>query len=155
MAAVIAAAGLFEIAALGLENVQLRRHPMDYLIARLDAHAVNAEVVVMGDSVTKSVVDWYDVGPSIANLTDNRSGGVIGMRIGKDDEVISMSVLKHVDLDAEERGRYLRAASARQRIASSALNDAERKVEETKDAEIAGERFDELAAAEEFILSVT
>jgi len=76
----IAAAGLFEIAALGLENVQLRRHPMDYLIARLDAHAVNAEVVVMGDSVTKSVVDWYDVGPSIANLTDNRSSGVIGMK---------------------------------------------------------------------------
>ena len=83
------------------------------------------------------------------------TGGVIGMRIGKDDEVISMSVLKHVDLDAEERGRYLRAASARQRIASGALDDAERKVEETKNAEIAGERFDELAAAEEFILSVT
>jgi hypothetical protein len=34
----------------------------------------------MGDSVTKTVVDWHDIGPSVANLTDNRSSGVIGMK---------------------------------------------------------------------------
>ena len=80
MLACVFSVGLFEIVALGLENVPLQRHPMDRLIVRLDNHVLNADIVVMGDSVTKSVVDWYDLGPSIANLTDNRSSGVIGMK---------------------------------------------------------------------------
>jgi len=72
--------GLFEIVALSLKNVPLQRHPMDYLITRIETHTIDADVVVMGDSVTKTVVDWHDIGPSVANLTDNRSSGVIGMK---------------------------------------------------------------------------
>ena len=81
--------------------------------------------------------------------------GVIGMRLSKDDEVISMSVLKHVDFDTEERGRYLRAVSARQRLSSETLSDEDRPAEQAKAAEIDDDRCDTLAAAEEFILSVT
>ncbi len=75
----ILVAGLFEIAAYSLKNIPPQRHPMDVLVSRIDTNVMNAEAVIMGDSVTKSVVDWYDIGPSIANLTDNRSSGVIGM----------------------------------------------------------------------------
>ncbi len=81
--------------------------------------------------------------------------GVKGMRLGKDDEVISMSVLKHVDLDTEERGHYLRAVAARQRLSSPTLSDEDRPGEEARAAEIDNARHDALSAAEEFILSVT
>ena len=80
------------------------------------------------------------------------STGVRGIKLADDDRVISMSMLKHVDFETEERDAYIRIANARRRAEAG----------ENGEAEAAGptptlteERIAELAAAEEFILSIT
>jgi DNA gyrase subunit A len=64
------------------------------------------------------------------------------MELGRDDEVVSMSVLKHVPLSIEERDAYLRS---RRRAEG----------EPTNGDTLAPEREAELAAVEEMILAVT
>jgi DNA gyrase subunit A len=77
------------------------------------------------------------------------SDGVRGMRLVKDDEVISMSILSHTDLDMEERERYLRYASALRREDGTGETAVE------TPADIAPERVAALQAGEQFLLSVT
>ncbi len=69
------------------------------------------------------------------------STGVRGMELAPGDEVVSMSVLKHVVIDIEERDAYLR----------SRRRNGEEETEPLLDAA----RIAELAAAEEMILTVT
>ena len=75
------------------------------------------------------------------------SRGVRGMRLAKDDEVISMSVLHHIELDTEERDGYLRWAKRQRREDENGDNgDA---------TEFDPERAATLADTEEFILAIT
>ena len=70
------------------------------------------------------------------------STGVRGLKLQKDDTVISMSILTHAEADSTDaRDAYLRYANALRR------GDADRPDHEPA--------FDQLAAEEEFILSVT
>ena len=85
------------------------------------------------------------------------TAGVRGMALKGKDEVISMSVLKHGEEDADQRSAYLQAVAARRRLTTS---DYEGKDEDkAHDAELAA-RLDEpafaaMAAEEQFILSLT
>ncbi|MBV9758290.1 MAG: DNA gyrase subunit A [Alphaproteobacteria bacterium] len=85
------------------------------------------------------------------------SAGVRGIRLGKGDEVISLSVLRHVEVGTEERAAYLKlAAAARRRNGNG--EDEEPAVEpEEAAAEVtlSSDRTAELEAAEEFLLTVT
>ena len=82
------------------------------------------------------------------------SRGVRGIKLAKGDHVISMSILKHMDFDTEERGEYLRLANARRRVGSDETGAEEGEVT-LADVSLSEERFDELADGEEFILTVT
>jgi len=79
------------------------------------------------------------------------STGVRGIKLGKDDEVISMSILKHVDATPEERTAYLKKASA--------LRGADTEGMDTDDGvgegSISDDRFRELQTKEQFLLTVT
>jgi len=82
------------------------------------------------------------------------STGVRGIKLADDDYVISMSMLRHVEFNTEERDAYLRLASQRRRAAG------EEEGGEAGEGAAAAITLDEsraaaLAAAEEFILSVT
>lgn len=78
------------------------------------------------------------------------STGVRGVKMKeKKDEVISMSILKHIDVTPDERNAYLKAAS---QIVGSEEEDFE--YEET-DLELAPERFAELLAKEQIVLTVS
>ncbi len=88
------------------------------------------------------------------------SSGVRGIRLAEGDEVISLCVLNHVDATVEERALYLRAANAKRR----AGNASEEGAEESSEAEeivlpegsdLTQERFEELEAAEEILLTVS
>jgi DNA gyrase subunit A len=83
------------------------------------------------------------------------STGVRGVRLLGDDRVISMAVLRRVDASPSERLAYLkrvRAGEAESEDAAVAEDAAE---EATNDAlELSDERFAELAASEQFILTV-
>ena len=71
------------------------------------------------------------------------SEGVRGMKLADGDEVISMSILRHHEIETEERDAYLRVMNAR------------RREEEVAPEGITPDRIAELEAAEQFILSVT
>ncbi len=79
------------------------------------------------------------------------SDGVRGMKLANGDHVISMSILKHTEVDVEERNAYLKYANAHRR----AEDEAETDEEAASAGDIDTARAEELAAAEEFILSVT
>ena len=74
------------------------------------------------------------------------STGVRGMRLGKKDRIVSMTILRHAALDTEARDAYLRYANAKRR--GDAPGDIPRNGLGPDDIV----RFEE---AEEFILSVT
>lgn len=83
------------------------------------------------------------------------STGVRGMKLKGDDKVISMSILRHVKFDTEERDAYLKVQSARRRAAGAEGEAGEDLVTDPTQLGLSEERFAELEANEEFILTVT
>jgi len=84
------------------------------------------------------------------------SVGVRGIRLIGGDEVISMSGLKHVEVDVAMRDDYLRSVNARRRLVGGDYTDrAEDKVHhEELAARLETPEFQAMAEAEEFILTV-
>jgi DNA gyrase subunit A len=87
------------------------------------------------------------------------SSGVRGIKLTngkKPDEVISLSVLRHVEVSNEERMAYLRLAVARRRNGEEEPEAPATDPEETTaEVSLTPERFAELEAAEEVLLTVT
>lgn len=81
------------------------------------------------------------------------SVGVRGIRLNGKDEVVSMSVISHFDATADERTAYLK----RRRAVAGLADDAELEEDDTANAmaTISPERFDEMWAAENLILTIT
>jgi DNA gyrase subunit A len=92
------------------------------------------------------------------------SDGVRGVRLGKDDHVISMAILRSVAATPAERTAYLRHAAA-MRAAAGDTVEAEGIVSEAEEIEaeegaeeavsVSPERIAELGGAEEFILTLS
>lgn len=83
------------------------------------------------------------------------STGVRGINLGKDDKVISLSILRHVEAISEERIAYLkmRRAIAGEMLAEEGV-EADR--EEASDtASISAERYTEMSAAEQIVLTLS
>ncbi|NNG04842.1 MAG: DNA gyrase subunit A [Inquilinus sp.] len=81
------------------------------------------------------------------------STGVRGIRLAKGDRVISMTMLKHSEATAEERRAYLKRANAL-RQAEGEESDGADEVE-SPDIELSQGRYDQLAAEEDFILTIS
>lgn len=85
-------------------------------------------------------------------FTGRTSTGVRGIKMKeKGDEVISMSILKHIDVIPEERAAYLKSAD--QMFGEEGEKDAESDV--SMDVQISSERFQELLEKEQFLLTVS
>lgn len=84
------------------------------------------------------------------------STGVRGIKLAKDDEVISMSVLRHSDADMEKRNAYLKAAKALRRAEgfedAASVDETE---ETTSSITLSDEEFRKMQEEEDFILTVT
>lgn len=85
------------------------------------------------------------------------SNGVRGIRLSKDDEVISMGILAQMVISTEERDAYLRqAAKARQALeGEDVLGDSGEEDESSDTLKLSPERILELAGCEQFILTIT
>jgi DNA gyrase subunit A len=89
------------------------------------------------------------------------SNGVRGIRLEDGDEVISMAILTHVDASPAERGAYLKQAAQIRRSETGdeadAVVEVEVEAEEGADApaELTPERYAELSAKEQFVLTVS
>ena len=82
------------------------------------------------------------------------STGVRGIRLAKGDRVVSMAVIRHFIASPEERAAYLKMRRA---VAGAGEDDAEEDGEEDRAAAVAlsQERYAEMSAAEDLILTVT
>jgi len=86
------------------------------------------------------------------------SVGVRGIKLAEGDSVISMSILRHVEATPDERAAYLKQANAARRAAGEidettpTAGDDE---ETTTNLTLSPERYAELAASEDFLLTVS
>ncbi len=88
------------------------------------------------------------------------STGVRGIRLGDDDKVISMAILRGVDATPAERGAYLKHANALRAATGESDDAAPAPVEDEDEAadesvNLSPERLFDLGAAEEFVLTVS
>ncbi len=97
--------------------------------------------------------------PDVRVFSGRTSTGVRGIKLGTDDEVISMSILGRMDVSAEERSAYLKLARLKRGADDSATPDESD--EETPgngavaEGAVSPERAAELEAAEQFVLTVS
>jgi DNA gyrase subunit A len=83
------------------------------------------------------------------------STGVRGIRLADGDEVISMGILRHMDLTSEEARAYLKHAAAMRRAATGEEEEiSEDDDEPVAEAALSTDRIAALGAAEEFIFTV-
>jgi DNA gyrase subunit A len=84
------------------------------------------------------------------------SAGVRGIKLSGDDEVMSLSVLRHVEATPDERAAYLKYASAQRRNGEDEATETNGDAEEpVADIALSEARIKELAEAEEILLTVT
>ncbi len=89
--------------------------------------------------------------------------GVRGIKLEDENRVISMAILRHVDASPAERNAYVKQANAIRRAATGErpipeeLDEAPEEAAETADAmtELTPERYAELGAAEQFVLTIS
>jgi DNA gyrase subunit A len=93
--------------------------------------------------------------PEVRVFTGRTSMGVRGINLEEGDKLISLSILRHLDVTADERAAYLKRASAVRRgeEAEEGASDAE---EAGSDAiELGEQRYVEMSAAEQFVLTIS
>jgi len=82
------------------------------------------------------------------------STGVRGIRLGKDDKVVSMSVIRHFEADPAERAAYLK----QRRLIAGAVDEeveADEDEEVVAEGQLSPERYAEMSASEDLILTIT
>jgi DNA gyrase subunit A len=97
--------------------------------------------------------------PDVRVFKGRDSTGVRGIALAKQDEVISMAILRHVDATPAERAAYLKQSGAIRRAATG--EDIEPEEPTVEAEEVAGEvalsqeRYTEMGAAEQFVLTAS
>ncbi|WP_298847966.1 DNA gyrase subunit A [uncultured Ruegeria sp.] len=85
-------------------------------------------------------------------FNSRESTGVRGIRLTNGDRVVSMSVIRHFEADSDERAAYLKM----RRAVAGVIDDAETEDEEgNADSLLPQERYAEMSAAENLILTIT
>ncbi|MCB9986213.1 MAG: DNA gyrase subunit A [Rhodospirillales bacterium] len=115
-----------------LVSVKICRADEDVLLATRDGKAIRFPV------------------DDIRVFAGRTSTGVRGIKLAAKDEVMSMSILKHVDASPDERTAYIKAANAQR-----GAEDGDTDEEATSNAAISEDKFREMQAAEQFLLCVT
>ncbi|MES2750975.1 MAG: DNA gyrase subunit A [Pseudomonadota bacterium] len=82
------------------------------------------------------------------------SMGVRGIALGESDKLISLTILRHMDVNADERAAYLRRANAVRR--GGAEEEAGTDQEEAAGAiELGEQRYVEMSASEQYVLTIS
>ncbi|MCT2558656.1 DNA gyrase subunit A [Tsuneonella sp. YG55] len=108
-----------------------------------DDRLIGVALLEAGDDVLLATREGKAIrfdGEDVREFVSRTSTGVRGMRLRDGDEVVSLSILHRVGTEQEEREQYLRFAPW--------------KAEKEGEPDLPEARFDELAAKEQFILTV-
>ena len=84
-------------------------------------------------------------------FNSRESTGVRGIRLNGDDQVVSMSVIRHFEASPEERAAYLKM----RRAVAGIADDGESDDEDVVAGAISQDRYAEMSAAENLILTIT
>jgi DNA gyrase subunit A len=100
------------------------------------------------------------IGEEVRLFKGRDSDGVRGIRLEDGDEVISMAILNHVDASPAERVAYLKQAAQMRRAtgdeeAETAGAEPEQEEGADEGADLTPERYAELGAREQFVLTVS
>ncbi len=116
----------------------------------------DVDLCTESDDVLLSTAEGQCIRFSVGDVrvfTGRNSIGVRGIRLEKNDSVISMAIIRHMAATSEERAAYLKMANAVRRGDEPEKEaDDEEKV---KAIELSQKRYAEMGAAEEFILTLT
>ena len=93
--------------------------------------------------------------PEIRIFAGRNSTGVRGITLGKDDRIIGMSMLNHGESDSAVRAAYVKQSRAARRAATGIEEEADASDEEETTLVLDDEKMAELAAREEFILTIS
>jgi DNA gyrase subunit A len=95
--------------------------------------------------------------PEVRVFQGRTSMGVRGIALDAGDKVISLTILRHVEVSADERAEYLkRAIAVRRGTNGEAVEEMAAEPEEGTGAiELGEQRYVELSAAEQFVLTLT
>ncbi|MHA7867161.1 MAG: DNA gyrase subunit A [Salipiger thiooxidans] len=91
--------------------------------------------------------------PDVRVFNSRNSTGVRGVRLLNGDEVVSMSVIRHFEAESDERASYLKMRRAMAGLADDAETSDEE--EGNADSRLSPERYAEMSAAENLILTIT
>ncbi len=118
---------------------------------------VNARICDMNDDVMLVTKGGRAIRFSTTDVrifNSRESTGVRGIRLSGDDSVVSMSVIRHFEATPEERTAYLKMRRAQEGVSDDTEADDEDEI--VADAgQLNLERFAEMSAAEDLILTIT
>ncbi|ETA50428.2 DNA gyrase subunit A [Rhodobacteraceae bacterium PD-2] len=89
--------------------------------------------------------------PEVRVFNSRASTGVRGIRLTNGDEVVSMSVIRHFEADTDERASYLKM----RRLMAGVTEEDAGDEEGNADAPLPQERYAEMSAVENLILTIT
>ncbi len=125
---------------------------------------VSVAIASPGDDVLLTTAQGqcirFLIGDEVRLFKGRDSDGVRGIRLEEGDEVISMAILNHVDASPAERSAYLKQAASLRRAtgdeeAESAPAETEAEEGTEDGADLTPERYAELGAREQFVLTVS
>ncbi|GAA6158139.1 DNA gyrase subunit A [Ruegeria sp. HU-ET01832] len=120
-----------------------------------DTKLINARICSEDDDVmlvTKSGRAIRFPSTDVRVFNSRSSVGVRGVRLNGEDEVVSMSIIRHFDASSDERAAYLKM----RRLMAGVTDEAESDEDEgNADSVLPQERYAEMSAAENLILTIT
>lgn len=118
---------------------------------------VDVRVVSEADNILLTTAGGKAIRFSVTDVrrfNSRSSTGVRGIKLSGDDHVISMAVLRHVDLTIEERNAYLKRSAIERRALGDDVEDVVDEDDNTEEVSLSDERYGALSAAEQFLLTI-
>ena len=116
---------------------------------------VGVKICTENDDVLLSTKEGKCIRTPVSKLrtTKSRSSiGVRGIKLAENDSIISLSILSHLDVTSAEAKAYLKMNKATKEDNDDNEEDSKEEIEEIKLSE---DRFQEMKACEQFVLTVT
>ncbi|MFV0358567.1 DNA gyrase subunit A [Tropicimonas sp.] len=124
-----------------------------------DTRLINARICSDDDDVMLVTRDGRAIRfptTDVRVFNSRSSVGVRGIRLAEDDEVVSMSVIRHFEATPGERAAYLKQ---RRLMAGNIEDESEADIDEDEETvaegQLSQERYAEMSAAEDLILTIT